>query len=169
MTSCMDSCGYRKLTVSGCFCISLFAFFSCVPKGVTTEMDSKELLGKQLFFDENLSEPAGQSCGTCHTQEKGFADTYSRVTSEGAVKGRFSNRNAQTCAYVAYVPALHYDEDDETFVGGLFWDGRVNTLEEQAAQPFVNPLEMGNEDAEMVVQKVRRAAYYVDFVCAGSL
>lgn len=161
----MDSCKYRKLTVGGYFCIGLLAFFSCTQKGnVSSEIDSKELLGKQLFFDESLSEPAGQSCGTCHTPEKGFADKLSRMTSEGAVKGRFSNRNAQTCSYAAYVPALYYDEEEETFVGGLFWDGRVNTLEEQAAQPFVNPLEMGNRDVEMVVQKIRRASYYPDIV-----
>ena len=160
----MNSCGNRKSTIAGFICIYLLTLISCTPKRETAGMNEKELLGKQIFFDENLSEPAGQSCGTCHTQEKGFADKYSRITSEGAVKGRFSNRNAQTCSYVAYVPALRYDEEDETFVGGLFWDGRVNTLEEQAAQPFVNPLEMGNDDAQMVATKIRHAAYYPEIV-----
>lgn len=153
-----------KYIISGCACIVLISSFSCSPKEGKAGLDDKELLGKKIFFDENLSEPAGQSCGTCHTQEKGFADKYSRMTSEGAVKGRFSNRNSMSCAYVAYVPPLHYDEDEETFVGGLFWDGRVNSLEEQAAQPFVNPLEMANDDMQMVVRKIRRAAYYPDFL-----
>lgn len=66
----------------------------------------------------------------CHIPEKGFADKYARITSEGVVKDLFSNRNSMTCAYSAYVPALSYDEEEETYVGGFFWDGRVNSLEE---------------------------------------
>ena len=135
---------------------------SCAKK--ETGLSEKELVGKTIFFDESLSEPAGQSCATCHTPEKGFADKYARITSEGAMKGLFSNRNSMTCAYSAYVPALSYDEEEETYVGGLFWDGRVNSLEEQAAQPFVNPLEMGNENVGDVVRKARSAYWYPDFV-----
>ena len=135
---------------------------SCAKK--ETGLSEKELVGKAIFFDESLSEPAGQSCATCHTPEKGFADKYARITSEGAMKGLFSNRNSMTCAYSAYVPALSYDEEEETYVGGLFWDGRVNSLEEQAAQPFVNPLEMGNENVGDVVRKARSAYWSPDFV-----
>ena len=135
---------------------------SCAKK--ETGLSEKELVGKAIFFDESLSEPVGQSCATCHTPEKGFADKYARITSEGAMKGLFSNRNSMTCAYSAYVPALSYDEEEETYVGGLFWDGRVNSLEEQAAQPFVNPLEMGNENVGDVVRKARSAYWYPDFV-----
>ena len=158
----MDSCGFGNRKVAWLLG-DVLLFFACAP--VTgTDLSEKELLGKRIFFDESLSEPAGQSCGTCHEPTKGFADKYGRITSEGAVKGLFSNRNSMTCAYVAYVPALHYNEEDETYVGGLFWDGRVNSLEEQAGQPFVNPLEMGNKDRKMVVEKFRNATYYPDFV-----
>lgn len=137
---------------------------SCMSGLSTKGLNEKELLGKSLFYDESLSEPAGQSCATCHTPEKGFADRDSRITSEGAVKGLFSNRNSMSCSYSAYVPPLYYDEEEETYVGGLFWDGRVNTLQEQAAQPFVNPLEMGNRDQAMVVEKVKKASYYPKLV-----
>lgn len=154
---------FRKYPLCGLI-LSLLLFSCTSGKETAPDLNEKELLGKMIFFDENLSEPAGQSCATCHTPEKGFADKYSRITSEGAVKGLFSNRNAMTCSYVAYIPALCYDEEDETYVGGLFWDGRANTLEEQAAQPFINPLEMGNKDPEMVVGKVRKAAYYPELV-----
>lgn len=34
----------------------------------------KERLGMQLFFDTNLSEPAGQSCATCHDPRVAFTD-----------------------------------------------------------------------------------------------
>lgn len=158
----MDSCKYGK-TIAAWLVGTCMLFASC-SQGPRTGLSEKELMGKQIFFDESLSEPAGQSCGTCHEPAKGFADKEGRITSEGAVKGLFSNRNAMTCSYVAYVPALYYDEGDETYVGGLFWDGRVNSLEEQAGQPFINPLEMGNKDSRMVVEKFRRTAYYSDFV-----
>ncbi|MDR0795833.1 MAG: cytochrome B6, partial [Tannerella sp.] len=48
-------------------------------------------------------------------------------------------------------------------IGGLFWDGRANSLEEQAKLPFTNPLEMGNTDDKMVVDKVKKATYYPAF------
>lgn len=160
-SSYMNSCRNIKRFVGVVSCVILLV--SCISDRQTV-LNEKELLGKKIFFDENLSEPAGQSCATCHTAEKGFADMHSRITSEGAVKGRFSNRNSMSSAYTCYIPPLHYNEEDETYVGGLFWDGRVNSLEEQAALPFVNPMEMGNLNYEMVAEKVRKAEYYQQLV-----
>lgn len=123
-------------------------------------LSPKELLGKKIFFDSSLSEPAGQSCATCHTPEKGYADKYARHISEGAARGLFSNRNSMTICYSAFVPPLHFDETEQTYIGGLFWDGRANSLQDQAGQPFINPLEMGNTDYHMVVGKVKKASYF---------
>jgi len=36
-----------------------------------------------------------------------------------------------------YVPSLHYDAKEETYVGGLFWDGRSPSLKHQAGEPFL--------------------------------
>lgn len=127
-------------------------------------LSPKEKLGKLLFFDTGLSEPVGQSCATCHAPEKGFTDIHSRPSSEGAVKGLFSNRNSMTVAYSAFVPALAYDEKEGTYIGGLFWDGRANTLVEQVDGPLLNPLEMANTDKKMVVEKVKKANYYPEIV-----
>ncbi|HYO65776.1 MAG TPA: cytochrome-c peroxidase, partial [Archangium sp.] len=45
----------------------------------------KVVLGKLLFFDTNLSKPAGQSCASCHDPETGFADPHSDLpVSRGA-------------------------------------------------------------------------------------
>lgn len=62
--------------------------------------------------------------------------------------------------YAAFVPELHYDDDDENYVGGLFWDGRSPSLQDQAGIPLLNPVEMGNRDKQMVAEKVKRTPYY---------
>ncbi|MEG2336464.1 MAG: cytochrome c peroxidase [Bacteroidales bacterium] len=140
-----------------------FTMMACNPSH-QVKLSPIEKLGKKIFFDENLSEPIGQSCATCHTATKGFADRENRAISEGAVIGLFSKRNAPTIAYSAFVPSRYYDKVDSTYVGGLFWDGRVNSLEVQARNPFVNLLEMGNLSDSMLVQKLKKADYYGDFV-----
>lgn len=48
--------------------------------------------------------------------------------------------------------------------GGLFWDGRVNTLETQAMGPLFNPVEMANKDVATVATKLRKAPYASSFV-----
>ncbi len=40
--------------------------------------------------------------------------------------------------------------------GGLFWDGREDTLQGQALGPLLNPLEMDNKSADEIVAKLRR-------------
>lgn len=146
----------------GCVGLMLGFCVACRTKEVVS-LSPEEQLGKALFFDVTLSCPEGQSCATCHRPEKGFADTLARPVSEGAVKGLFSMRHAMTIGYAAFVPPLRYDETDSVWVGGLFWDGRVNTLEEQAGEPFVNPLEMAAERA-WVVSRVKKAAYFPELV-----
>ena len=47
--------------------------------------------------------------------------------------------------------------------GGLFWDGRVNTLESQAMGPLFNSVEMANKDTASVAEKLRNAAYATGF------
>lgn len=47
--------------------------------------------------------------------------------------------------------------------GGLFWDGRVDTLQQQAMGPLLNPVEMANKDTASVAAKLRRAPYAARF------
>ncbi len=49
-------------------------------------------------------------------------------------------------------------------VGGLFWDGRVNTLQQQAGGPLFNPLEMDGGTPAILLAKLKQAAYAPDFV-----
>lgn len=121
----------------------------------------KVQLGKNLFFDKTLSNPSGQSCSSCHSPGTGFSDPNHNITSPGAVDGLFGNRNAPNISYSAFTPAnLQYSVDDSGYFGGFFMDGRVNTLEEQAQKPFLNPIEMANVDAAMVVSKLQSSPNY---------
>lgn len=130
-----------------------------------------EELGKSLFFDSNLSAPEGQACSACHSPAVGWTGpdsdvNKSRAIYEGAVHGRFGNRRPPSAAYAGDSPALYQDEE-ETFVGGMFWDGRAygevlgDPLAEQAMGPFLNPLEQNNPDKKSVIIKVKDS-YYAD-------
>ena len=120
----------------------------------------KERLGKLLFFDKSLSTPPGQACATCHAPQVAFADPETDLpVSRGVIPGRYGNRNDMTLTYAAFIPPLHFDQKEGLWVGGLFWDGRVNTLAQQAMQPPLNPLEMANPDTVTIAEKLRALSY----------
>jgi len=135
------------------------------PAGFT----DKQWLGKQLFFDTNLSEPAGLACAGCHGSQVGWTGPDPTIdlegaVYEGAVKGRFGNRKPPSSAYGGYSPNLHLDATNG-WIGGMFWDGRAtgltlgDPLAEQAIGPFLNPLEQNNLSAGVVVDKVKQSKY----------
>jgi len=121
---------------------------------------TQSALGRLIFFDTNLSDPVGQSCSSCHATSVSFSDPSHNAISPGAFKGRAGNRNAPMASYSMFFPRFHYNVEDDTYEGGLFWDGRANSLGDQARKPFVNPLEMNNSSTDAVVAKVRKASYY---------
>lgn len=133
----------------------------------------QEQLGKDLFFDENLSDPPGQSCAACHGPDVGYTGPKESINAagavyEGAVPGRFGNRKPPAAAYAGDSPILHFD--GETWVGGMFWDGRAtgerlgDPLAEQAQGPFLNPLEQNNASPQTVIDKVLASGYADLFV-----
>ncbi|HEY0255617.1 MAG TPA: cytochrome c peroxidase, partial [Kofleriaceae bacterium] len=139
---------------------------ACSSPGASTTPTGKVVspieLGKLAFHDQSLSEPAGQACADCHDDTKAFRDPETDHTSSmGVVPGRFGSRNSPSAMYTAQVPALHFEGTE--LVGGLFWDGRADTLELQASSPMLNPLEMNNPDREAVVAKLRLSDYADQF------
>lgn len=129
-----------------------------------------EQLGKALFFDNNLSTPPGQSCAVCHTPAEGFTGPDPAINAAGAVypgavHTRFGNRKPPTSAYGNESPVLYYDEEEEVWVGGMFWDGRAtgwtlgDPLAEQAQGPFLNSLEQNNPNPQVVCMKVALSDY----------
>lgn len=120
----------------------------------------KERLGRQLFFDTDRSQLAGQSCGSCHDPVVAITDPDKlSPTSDGVFPGMLGNRNTPSAMYAAFSPVFHFDEAEGVYVGGQFWDGRAATLEEQATGPFLNPVEMANTNRQAVIDEIRNAPY----------
>jgi cytochrome c peroxidase len=131
-----------------------------VRRPAATPLTAEESLGKRLFFEKSLSTPPGQACSACHDPRAAFANPDTGLpVSRGARPGLYGNRNDQPVAYAAFVPARHRDPEEGLWVGGLFWDGRANTLAEQAQGPPLNPLEMANPDVETIAAKLRALDY----------
>ena len=133
-------------------------------------LTAKQKVGKSLFFDSALSEPAGQACAACHGGNVGWTGPDAAVNLKtavypGAFPGRFGNRKPPAAAYAGRSPRLHYVNSTTGWVGGMFWDGRKtgyvlgDPLTEQAQGPFLNPLEQNNADAAAVVAKVKVSSY----------
>ena len=115
------------------------------------ESRAQVALGKRLFFDARLSADGKIRCTSCHQPEKAFSDGL-RV-SQG-LGGRTGTRNAPSLINVV-------------FASSLFWDGRRDTLETQALDPFLNPNEHGLASVDALVEKVRADETYRDaFVSA---
>ena len=93
-------------------------------------------LGYQLFFDPILSADNDLSCAHCHHPDKGFGDGLT-VTQNAA--GEKLNRHSSSLWNIVYVPSL-------------FWDGRVDTLEEQTRIPLLAANEMNQNPEELIVE-----------------
>lgn len=105
---------------------------------------AKVELGRRLFFDTRLSADGKVSCATCHDPKFGFAD--GKALAEG-IGGKIGSRNSPTLLNAMFNP-------------NQFWDGRADSLEDQAVQPLVNPLEMGNRSHDEVIARLRTLAEY---------
>ncbi len=106
--------------------------------------DAGATLGRVLFYDTKLSVTNNVSCGSCHKQTAGFAD--SRAKSIG-FRGEETHRNSMTIL-------------NARFKNTYFWDNSVNQLEEQVLMPVSNHVEMGLENMEFLVRKLEAAEYY---------
>ena len=95
-------------------------------------------LGEKLFFESRLSGDGTVACATCHNPARAFTD--GRPASIG-IHGRVGQRNSPTILNALYNKTQ-------------FWDGRVNTLEQQAALPITNPFEMGSSSVAAAVSRI---------------
>lgn len=89
---------------------------------------AKITLGQLLFFDPNLSRCGTIACASCHQPQHGYA---APEPIPSGCRGRPGRRRAPSLYNVAY--RRH-----------LFWDGREQSLEQQALTPVASPTEMDN-------------------------
>lgn len=148
------------------FLISLIAAIilsSCTDDSEYVPVISNKIaIGKLIFFDKNLSNPIGQACASCHAPETGFSDPLHRDISEGAVAGTFSDINSPNLAYNVFSPERTYNTTDETYIGGLFLNGRSINLKEQLIHPFIGAVEMNNASIVNVISKIKKASYFLE-------
>jgi len=103
-------------------------------------------LGRKLFNDMRLSGDGTLSCASCHglTEELAGGDGLSVAIGISNQKG---TRNSPTVL-------------NSAFQRKFFWDGRADSLEEQAKGPIVNPIEMGMPSLDAVVEKLEGLPEY---------
>jgi cytochrome c peroxidase len=141
-----------------------------VGKGSLDPAQQIILLGKLLFYDQELSVRRNEACAFCHMPETGFSGPVSAlnqttVSYPGSIRSRFSERSPQTHSYASYAPVLHYNALQGDFVGGAFWDMRAtglrlnSPLAEQAQGPPLDPVEMGLIDVACMVYRVSERPY----------
>ncbi len=129
---------------------------------------TQEELGAALFSDTNLSLNRSQACATCHAPTNGFADPrdngfghpVARAVSLGDDGKSIGDRNAPTASYARFSPTFHRDAEGH-YVGGQFWDGRADKLEDQAAGPPLNPMEMGMPSTASIVERLQENPTYI--------
>ncbi len=93
-------------------------------------------LGRWLFYDTRLSADGTISCATCHKPENAFSEPTPVST---GIDGQKGTRKSPSFVNQAWTLYPHF-----------FWDGRAESLEEQALGPIENPVEMGHTLGSML-------------------
>jgi cytochrome c peroxidase len=100
-------------------------------------------LGRVLFFDPRLSSSRQIACVSCNDPDLGWADGRTVAFGHDRQAGKRNTPSIMNSGY--FQP--------------LFWDGRADTLEDQAKQPIVNEIEM-HATHEMAVANIAAVEGY---------
>lgn len=134
------SAGFYFRAIATVAAISCFAACVSEPEKIVY---SEVQLGEKLFFDPLLSRDSTVSCASCHKPEFAFADNS--PTSKG-VKNRMGGRNTPSAM----------NQTDRNF---YFWDGRAESLEQQALGPIENPVEM-DLPLSIAIRRLKQNSFY---------
>lgn len=124
--------------------------FNAIKKIVDSKINlitsEKITLGKELFYDKNISKNRDISCASCHDIYNGGDDD--KPTAIGTDKLKNPNHlNTPTVL-------------NSAFSKFFFWDGRVSTLAEQAKGPIQAHFEMASTP-ELVVKRIQENKKYL--------
>jgi cytochrome c peroxidase len=112
--------------------------------------DARAELGKMLFFDPRLSASGLVACATCHNPGFHWGDGLPRAVGH---EMKVLDRRTPTILNAAWLQSL-------------FWDGRAETLEEQALQPIEAADEM-NMEIDTLVRRLRDIPGYQPLFAAA--
>jgi cytochrome c peroxidase len=152
-----DRCppSFKKTAQGTCELVNMYQFYdSLQDKGVGGTQTSlpphrdgftpEQIdLGRFLFFDPALSGDGSMSCASCHHPDQGFSDGRARSIGKG---GHEMTRAAPSLWNVA-------------FLQRLFWDGRAQSLEEQAQGPLFSAQEMANTPQQLLATLSNNETY----------
>jgi cytochrome c peroxidase len=108
---------------------------------------AKVELGKQLYFDNRLSQDMTVSCATCHDPSKGWSNADRFATGFQGQKGGRSSPTVVNSGFHSF----------------QFWDGRAKHVEGQALGPIQNPIEMAMELGPLVERLNKVPGYREQF------
>jgi len=132
--------------------------------------DMVRTLGKLLNYDEKMSVVQNRACAFCHMPYAGFSGpipsvNLTMVAYPGSFQFRAGKRTAQRYTYSPWFPVLQFNETQQLFFGGNFWDSRStgfllqNPDAEQAQHPPLDPLEHGLPDLACIAFRLQSAPY----------
>jgi cytochrome c peroxidase len=109
------------------------------------DTEAKVELGQMLYHDPRISETGSISCNSCHNTMEG--GDGSRTVGRG-VHGQTGPRNSPTVW-------------NSAFMATQFWDGRADSLAQQAKGPITAGVEMGMPSSEAAMDRIRNNSGYV--------
>jgi len=127
------------------------------------QMSAAAQLGEKIFSDVTLSASGNQACVSCHVPANGHAPANGLAAQFGGFNQNVQGvREAPGIDYLRFNTAFFFDREG-TPTGGFFWDGRAQSLQEQAAEPFLNPREMAMPSKAAVISNLSVAPYAAEF------
>jgi cytochrome c peroxidase len=140
-------------------------------------------LGREIFFDPRLSSSGKMSCASCHSPDYAYGPPNDGPAMLGGPALTLQGARAvPSLTYLERQPEFGIDQDlenvnlaEETATrtsrsaanivpqGGLFWDGRSDTLQNQVSGPLFDPREMDGGSIEIIAEKLLHAPYVEKF------
>jgi len=177
----------RRILTTRNFMISVFVFATTcvnanpesttltmqVPPPASNALSPSAEIGRQMFFDTNLSASRKMACATCHDPKHAYASPNSLAVQLGGPNlSDKGTRAVPSLRYQEYTPPYEDMLDNPDGIsapgpgGGYTQDGRAPTLAAQAKIPLMAPIEMANKSPADVVKKIQHSSYAAMFETA---
>jgi cytochrome c peroxidase len=125
-------------------------------------LSARAELGRTLFFDPRLSASGRLACAGCHDPAHAYAPANRLAVQPGGPEQKTpGTRAVPSLRYKYYTRAYsdRYENPDHLSPpapgGGFTWDGRADTLAQQAEIPLLAANEMANPDRAALAGKLK--------------